>query len=165
MPPDLSSLRSVVGVDVAFLFNNAGMFLSRDPPDLYTDQFLLSLQNSIQLAFNTADQYIGIYDDLLFCYQERIIYILRFESFMLCVIAMLTTNIGGLRTGTNLLISQTRLVHWTRSRAYKKNDQAHVEQKNFTYLRQLLGYSRYDDIRLSGPPHFGTNQGLYETTV
>lgn len=39
-------------------------------------------------------------------------------------------------------------VHWTRSRAYKKNDQAHVEQKNFTHVRQLLGYGRYDDIRL-----------------
>ena len=37
---------------------------------------------------------------------------------------------------------------WTRSRAYKKNDQAHVEQKNFTHVRQLLGYGRYDDLRL-----------------
>lgn len=39
-------------------------------------------------------------------------------------------------------------IHWTRSRAYKKNDQAHVEQKNFTHVRQLLGYGRYGDIRL-----------------
>jgi hypothetical protein len=31
----------------------------------------------------------------------------------------------------------------------KKNDQAHVEQKNFTHVRQLLGYGRYDDIRLT----------------
>ncbi|HRQ90506.1 MAG TPA: transposase family protein, partial [Bacteroidia bacterium] len=30
-----------------------------------------------------------------------------------------------------------RKVHWTRSRPYKKNDQAHVEQKNFTHVRQL----------------------------
>ena len=37
---------------------------------------------------------------------------------------------------------------WTRSRPYKKNDQAHVEQKNFTHVRQLLGYERYDQIEL-----------------
>jgi hypothetical protein len=29
-----------------------------------------------------------------------------------------------------------------RSRPYKKNDQAHVEQKNWTHVRQLLGYDR-----------------------
>ena len=38
--------------------------------------------------------------------------------------------------------------HWTRSRAYKKNDQAHVEQKNFTHVRQLLGYGRFDQLEL-----------------
>jgi hypothetical protein len=37
---------------------------------------------------------------------------------------------------------------WTRSRPYHKNDQAHVEQKNFTHVRQLLGYERLDDVRL-----------------
>ena len=46
------------------------------------------------------------------------------------------------------LRNQARPASWTRSRAYKKNDQAHVEQKNFTHVRQLLGYGRYDDIRL-----------------
>lgn len=30
-----------------------------------------------------------------------------------------------------------------RSRPYKKNDQAHVEQKNWTHVRQLLGYDRF----------------------
>ena len=30
----------------------------------------------------------------------------------------------------------------TRSRPYHKNDQAHVEQKNSTHVRQLLGYER-----------------------
>jgi hypothetical protein len=109
MSPDLTSLRSVAGVDGAFLFNSAGVLLARDLPDLYTDQFLLSLQNSIQLAFNTADQYIGIYDDLLFCYRERIIYIRRLENLMLCAIALPTSSVDGLRIGTNLLISQARL--------------------------------------------------------
>jgi hypothetical protein len=46
------------------------------------------------------------------------------------------------------LLSRERKINWTRSRPYKKNDQAHVEQKNFTHVRQLLGYSRYDDIDL-----------------
>ena len=45
----------------------------------------------------------------------------------------------------NHLLGQGRPPEWTRSRAYKKNDQAHVEQKNFTHVRQLLGYGRFDD--------------------
>jgi hypothetical protein len=32
----------------------------------------------------------------------------------------------------------------TRSRAYRKNDQAHVEQKNWTHVRELFGYERVD---------------------
>lgn len=35
-------------------------------------------------------------------------------------------------------------VHFTRSRPYHKNDQAHVEQKQWTHVRQLLGYQRFD---------------------
>lgn len=46
------------------------------------------------------------------------------------------------------LLHRKRSVEWTRSRAYKKNDQAHVEQKNFTHVRQLLGYGRYGDLKL-----------------
>jgi hypothetical protein len=34
-------------------------------------------------------------------------------------------------------------VPWTRSRAYRKNDNAHCEQKNWTHVRQLLGYGRF----------------------
>ena len=37
---------------------------------------------------------------------------------------------------------------FTRSRPYKKNDNAHVEQKNWTHVRRLLGYDRIDDQRL-----------------
>lgn len=51
-------------------------------------------------------------------------------------------------TVESYLRNQGHPPHWTRSRAYKKNDQAHVEQKNFTHVRQLLGYGRYDDLRL-----------------
>ncbi len=31
---------------------------------------------------------------------------------------------------------------WTRSRAYRKNDNAHCEQKNWTHVRQLFGHER-----------------------
>jgi len=46
------------------------------------------------------------------------------------------------------LLTRASPIKWTRSRPYKKNDQAHVEQKNFTHVRQLLGYGRYDDLEL-----------------
>jgi hypothetical protein len=36
-------------------------------------------------------------------------------------------------------------VQFTRSRAYHKNDNAHVEQKNWTHVRQWLGYDRLDN--------------------
>ena len=35
-------------------------------------------------------------------------------------------------------------VHFTRSRAYHKQDNAHIEQKNWTHIRQWLGYERLD---------------------
>jgi hypothetical protein len=35
-------------------------------------------------------------------------------------------------------------VIFTRPRPYKKNDNAHVEQKNWTHVRQLFGYDRLD---------------------
>jgi hypothetical protein len=35
-------------------------------------------------------------------------------------------------------------VQFTRSRPYRKNDNAHVEQKNWTHVRHLFGYDRFD---------------------
>jgi hypothetical protein len=35
-------------------------------------------------------------------------------------------------------------ITFTRSRPYKKNDQAYVEQKNWTAIRQFVGYERYE---------------------
>jgi hypothetical protein len=35
-------------------------------------------------------------------------------------------------------------ITFTRSRPHKKNDQAHVEQKNWTAVRRLIGYDRYE---------------------
>ena len=37
-----------------------------------------------------------------------------------------------------------------RSRAYKKNDQAFVEQKNGAVVRRLVGYGRFDGIETAG---------------
>jgi hypothetical protein len=39
-------------------------------------------------------------------------------------------------------------VDFTRSRPHHKNDNAHVEQKNWTWPRQLLGYNRLEDATL-----------------
>lgn len=36
----------------------------------------------------------------------------------------------------------------TRSRSYRKNDNCHVEQKNWTHVRQIFGYDRLDDKEL-----------------
>lgn len=35
-------------------------------------------------------------------------------------------------------------VQFTRSRPYHKDDNAHVEQKNWTHVRQMFGYERFD---------------------
>jgi len=50
-------------------------------------------------------------------------------------------------------------VEWTRSRAYKKNDQAWVEQKNGAIVRRLVGYGR-----LSGPRARAALARLYEAS-
>jgi hypothetical protein len=38
-----------------------------------------------------------------------------------------------------------RPVQYTRSREYRKNDNAHIEGKNWTIVRQYLGYDRFED--------------------
>ena len=49
-------------------------------------------------------------------------------------------------------------LEWTRSRAYRKNDQAWVEQKNGAIVRRLAGYGR-----LSGLNATATLGRLYRT--
>jgi hypothetical protein len=39
-------------------------------------------------------------------------------------------------------------IQFTRSRAYKKDDNSHIEQKNFTHVRQYLGYRRFDNPKI-----------------
>jgi hypothetical protein len=43
------------------------------------------------------------------------------------------------------LQKRARPVLMTRSRPYKKDDNAHVEQKNWTHIRQWFGYERHDN--------------------
>jgi hypothetical protein len=41
--------------------------------------------------------------------------------------------------------NQKNPVDYTRSREYKKNDNAHIEEKNWTHVRQFIGYQRFDN--------------------
>jgi hypothetical protein len=49
------------------------------------------------------------------------------------------------------LQKRARPVFMTRSRPYKKDDNAHVEQKNWTHVRQCFGYERHDNPELVAP--------------
>jgi hypothetical protein len=40
-------------------------------------------------------------------------------------------------------------VQFTRSRPYYKNDNAHIENKNWTNIRQYLGYQRFENIEIT----------------
>jgi len=51
-------------------------------------------------------------------------------------------------------------ITFTRSRPYKKNDQAHVEQKNWTHVRHFTGYER-----LEGPQALVVLANLYKFLV
>lgn len=55
------------------------------------------------------------------------------------------------------LQERTKPIRLTRSRPYHKDDNAHVEQKNWMWPRQLLGYSRLEQADLVKPIN-----GLYE---
>jgi len=39
---------------------------------------------------------------------------------------------------------QTHRIQFTRGRPYKKDDNAHIEQKNWTHVRRIFGWDRYD---------------------
>ena len=46
------------------------------------------------------------------------------------------------------LTNRKNPIQFTRSRAYHKNDNAHIEGKNWTHIRQYLGYQRFDKPEL-----------------
>lgn len=43
-----------------------------------------------------------------------------------------------------LRLAKRKQITFTRSRAYRKNDQAHIEQKNFSTVRKIVGYRRFE---------------------
>ena len=53
---------------------------------------------------------------------------------------------------------QEEQITFTRSRAYKKNDQAHVEQKNWSVVRRTVGYDRWESEE-----EYLLLQSVYET--
>ena len=46
---------------------------------------------------------------------------------------------------------RSRPLALSRGRPYRKNDNAHVEQKNYTHVRQWFGYERYDNPEVVPP--------------
>lgn len=48
------------------------------------------------------------------------------------------------------LCQRKQPVQYTRSRPYQKNDNAHIEEKNWSVVRQYLGYNRFEDRELAG---------------
>ncbi len=52
---------------------------------------------------------------------------------------------------------QERGIRFTRGRPYKKDDNAHIEQKNWTHVRRLVGWERYDS-----PAALAALNALYE---
>ena len=45
---------------------------------------------------------------------------------------------------------RTQQIQFTRGRPYKKDDNAHIEQKNWTHVRKLIGWDRYDSAAAVG---------------
>jgi hypothetical protein len=43
---------------------------------------------------------------------------------------------------------QAERITLTRSRPYRKNDNCHIEQKNWSVVRRLVGYARFDQYAL-----------------
>jgi len=55
---------------------------------------------------------------------------------------------------------EERQIQFTRSRPYKKDDNAHIEQKNWTHVRKLMGWDRYDS-----PQALAAMNSLYENEL
>jgi len=55
---------------------------------------------------------------------------------------------------------QQQGIQFTRSRPYKKDDNAHIEQKNWTHVRKFMGWDRYDS-----PKSLEAMNDLYENEL
>ncbi len=64
-----------------------------------------------------------------------------------------------------------RDLKFTRSRPYKKDDNAHIEQKHWTHVRKLMGYDRFDSPRALAamndlyPHEWSTMMNLFQPSV
>jgi len=72
------------------------------------------------------------------------------------ILGLDTDNDSAFMNDTVLNFCNDHKIEFTRSRAYKKNDQAWVEQKNGAIVRRLVGYGR-----LSGTPAVAALAELY----
>jgi hypothetical protein len=64
----------------------------------------------------------------------------------------LDSDNGGEFLNLNLVVylqNRERPVYFTRARPYRKNDNAHIEQRNWTHVRQHFGYERYDNPKVA----------------
>jgi hypothetical protein len=67
------------------------------------------------------------------------------EQQLPCALRGLDSDNGSEFINSHLVgFCQRRRIQFTRSRPYKKDDNGHVEQKNWTHMRQLVGWDRYD---------------------
>jgi len=58
-----------------------------------------------------------------------------------------TDNGGEFINHEMLRYCEREKITFTRARTYKKNDQAHVEHKNGSVVRRLVGYDRYEGVQ------------------
>ncbi len=100
--------------------------------------------------------YTLIVDDILSLYSRRIAFLGRGQAVVFkaiqAIIEEWPMKPWGIHSdnGSEFLSDHLRRfckeqgLEFTRSRPYKKNDNAHVEQKNKQYVREIIGYQRYD---------------------
>lgn len=94
--------------------------------------------------------------DLTTGWTERVAVLGKGQVFVIAAIAQIQAQLPfalrGLHSDNGSEFLNTMLLGWckergvafTRGRPYRKNDNAHVEQKNWTLVRKLIGYSRLE---------------------
>lgn len=78
-------------------------------------------------------------EDLVRMALDEIVTVLPF-----CVLGLDTDNGSEFLNYGMVSWCNARNITFTRSRAYRKNDQAHVEEKNGSIVRRLVGYDRFE---------------------
>jgi hypothetical protein len=68
------------------------------------------------------------------------------RQFPVPILGIDTDNDGAFINETLLAYCQQQKIEFTRSRAYQKNDQAWIEQKNGSVVRRFVGYERFSGL-------------------